>query len=338
MGHIKMGTGISMGFGGALSNNSERNFKILIYEKKDGGTMSKIYKALEKAEKERELTKGLPYEWKHKEIVVESHERHHEPMKTNDVVFEQRMVSLYQPGSLAAEQFRKLRTYLLRSRIKEPMKTIMITSSTNGEGKSFVSLNLAISIAHDLQSHALLLDCDLRNPTLSKWFGFQNGKGLSDYLNGNGRFSDLLMKTEVEKLSIVSCGTIQDNPTEILGSGKMESLVQEMKSRHNDSYVIFDSTPLLATTEPEVLAKFVDGIIVVVKAGETSRETVKHAIASLEKGKLLGFVLNHLEFKSSGLSSRYFGSSDYYYKYGYGKGAPRHKGHWEKLFEFVHKK
>jgi exopolysaccharide/PEP-CTERM locus tyrosine autokinase len=194
----------------------------------------------------------------------------------------------------------------------------MITSSTSGEGKTFVAANLAISISHELHTHAVLVDCDLRNPSLAKWFDLQNGKGLSDYLVGNGNASELLKKTKVEKLNLIPGGTIQDNPTELIGSKKMETLIHELRSRYPDQYVVIDSTPLLATTEPEVLAKFVDGIIVVVRAGVTPRETVKQAISNLDKGKIIGFVLNELEFKSHGQSSRYFGSNGYYYKYGYG--------------------
>jgi len=105
----------------------------------------------------------------------------------------------------------------------------------------------------------------------------------------------------------------------MIGSEKMKALIQELKERYNDRYIIFDSTPLLSTAEPEVLSKLVDGILLVVRAGVTPRETVKQAISSLEKEKILGFVLNDLQFKSSGLSSRYFGS-DGSYGYGYGKG------------------
>ena len=123
----------------------------------------------------------------------------------------------------------------------------------------------------------------------------------------------------------------------------MEALIHELKSRYPDRYVIFDSTPLLATTEPEVLAKFVDGIIVVVHAGVTPRETVKQAIANLDKEKIIGFVLNHVEFKSHGQSLRYFGSGGYYYKHGYGykygygksKSQPP-ASQWGKLLRFIH--
>jgi exopolysaccharide/PEP-CTERM locus tyrosine autokinase len=217
----------------------------------------------------------------------------------------------------------------------------MVTSAKSGEGKSFVAANLAIGIAHDFHSHALLVDCDLRNPTLAHWFGLENGKGLSDYLTGDRNISEFLMKTEIEKLTILPGGKVQDNPAELIGTKKMEALVHELKSQYRDRYVIFDSTPLLATSESEVLAKMVDEILIVVRAGVTPRETVIQAIASLEKKKILGLVLNDLQFKSSGLSSRYFGSDGYSYRYGYGYGYGRKEGkpqsRWGKIFPFKKK-
>jgi protein-tyrosine kinase len=230
------------------------------------------------------------------------------------------LVSLFQPGSLGAEQFRKLRNQILKLNTPDPPKTIMVTSATEGEGKTFVAANLAAGIAHDLHFHALLVDCDLRSPSLSSWFGVQNGHGLSDYLVGGGDLSEFLLKTRMDKLMILTGGSSQDKPAELVGSKKMEALVRELKCRYDDRYIIFDATPVLATTEPEILARWVDGILFVVRAGVTSRETVKQAVASLDPNKILGFVLNDVEFKSSGLSSRYFGSGRYYSKYGYGYG------------------
>ena len=241
------------------------------------------------------------------------------PIRLDRTGSDRPLVSLFEPGSLGAEQFRRLRTHVLKLNVSDPPKTIMVTSATEGEGKTFVAANLAAGIAHDLHFHALLVDCDLRSPSLSHWFGVQNGHGLSDYLVGKGQLSELLMKTEMEKLSILTGGSAQAKPAELIGSKKMEALVQELKSRYNDRYIILDATPLLATTEPEVLARLVDGILIVVRAGVTPRETVKQAIASLDPKKIMGFVLNDVEFKSSGLSSRYFGSDGYYTSYGYGK-------------------
>jgi Mrp family chromosome partitioning ATPase len=164
---------------------------------------------------------------------------------------------------------------------------------------------------------------------------------LSDYLTGDRNISEFLMKTEIEKLTILPGGKVQDNPAELIGTKKMEALVHELKSQYRDRYVIFDSTPLLATSESEVLAKMVDEILIVVRAGITPRETVIQAIASLEKKKILGLVLNDLQFKSSGLSSRYFGSDGYSYRYGYGYGYGRKEGkpqsRWGKIFPFKKK-
>jgi protein-tyrosine kinase len=233
------------------------------------------------------------------------------------VISGQKLVTFYEPDSVASEQFRKLRTQLLRLRLPQPPKTILVTSARAGEGKTLISANLAAVIAHEFSAHALLVDSDLRNPSLGNWFGISNGYGLSDYLVGRKEIPELLFKTEIERLRILLGGTLQDNPTELIGSARMESLIKELKSRYNDRYIIFDSTPLLATAEPEVLSRLVDGILIVVRAGETPRETVKQAISSLEKEKILGVVLNDLQFKSSGLTNRYFGSSDSYYGYRY---------------------
>jgi exopolysaccharide/PEP-CTERM locus tyrosine autokinase len=299
--------------------------------------MSKIYKALEKAEREREgISPSLPGSEVEHEAVVKRKEFKPEGFRMEPTTSDPNLVSFSQPGSLATEQFRKLRTHLLRLNLTNPPKTIMVTSATSGEGKTFVSANLAVNIATYFHVHALLVDCDLRNPQISKWFDLKNGQGLSDYLRGDGELSNYLLKTGIDKLRVIPGGSIQNNPTELIGSKKMELLIYELKTRYKDRMIILDSTPLLATSEPEVLSKLVDGIIIVVRAGMTPRETVKQAIASLEKEKIIGFVLNDLQFKSSGLSSRYFGSDGYYYKYGYGYGKSSSNGKkgWKKIIPF----
>jgi exopolysaccharide/PEP-CTERM locus tyrosine autokinase len=286
--------------------------------------LSKIHKALEKAQREKEkasqreslLVPEVEKEMKEqpeKLLVPEA------PRVVEGIAANQRLVAYYEPGSLAAEQFRKLRTQLLRLRLSRPPRTILVTSATAGEGKTLIAANLAAGIAYDLNAYALLVECDLRKPSLGQWFSLNNGYGLADYLIGKKEIPELLLKTEVAKLKVLPAGTMQDNPAELIGSAKMEALIQEFKSRYNDLYIILDSPPLLSTAEPEVLSKFVDGILIVVRAGVTAREILKQAISSLEKEKILGFVLNDLEFKSSGLSSRYFGSDYSYYGYGYGQ-------------------
>jgi protein-tyrosine kinase len=285
--------------------------------------LSKIHRALEKAQMERE-GRGTPRgEREVVPFIPRAKERGVPPAPVprvrEKVVSDQNLVTYYDPDSVASEQFRKLRTQLLRLRVPHPPRTILVTSATAGEGKTFVAANLAAGIAHDFHAYSLLVDCDLRNPSLGKWFGIHNGYGLSDYLVGEKEIPDLLIKTEVERLKILLGGTLQDNPTELIGSARMEALIRELKERYSDRYIILDTTPLLATSEPEVLSKLVDGIILVVRAGVTPRETVKQALSPLDKDKILGVVLNDLQFKSSGLTSRYFGSDDSYYGYTHGR-------------------
>ncbi len=287
--------------------------------------MSKIHLALEKAEKERveELMKKTV-----RTPAWEEAARPHPGPAIPVVHFEnlkgdESLVSLYQPRSLISEQFRKLRTQLLRFNLSKPVKTILVTSALQGEGKSFVAANLAIGIAHDLQLHALLVDCDLRDPSMAPMFGYDGVQGIADYLKGQGEISNFLVKTELEKLSLLPGGTLPENPTEIIGSQRMAALVEELKTRYDDRFIILDSTPLLATAEPDVLAKLVDGVLIVVRAGMTPRETVKQALSFLDKDKILGVVLNDVNFKYSALGARYFGGSGYSYGYGYGYGKPK---------------
>ena len=287
--------------------------------------MSKIHLALEKAEKERAeelMKKTFP-------APVRDEGSRIDPGPAVPVVrfdtlkADESLVSLYQPRSLISEQFRKLRTQLLRLNLAKPVKTIMVTSALQGEGKSFVAANLAIGIAHDLHLHALLVDCDLRNPSVAPMFGYNGVQGIADYLKGQGEVSNFLVKTELEKLSLLPGGTLPENPTEMIGSQRMAALVQELKTRYDDRFIILDATPLLATAEPDVLAKLVDGVLIVVRAGMTPRETIKQALSFLDKDKILGVVLNDVNFKYSALGARYFGGDGYSYGYGYGYGKPQ---------------
>jgi len=322
--------------------------------------MGKLYKALEKAEKERggEQAIEVVREETIAQILEEQPERTAAPISVTlhedvgfpeakgpapkplrsvapislklpeEVVFpefDHKLVAYREPGSIVSEQFRKLRTQLLTLNLPNQPKTIMVTSASEGEGKTLVSTNLATILAHDLQSYALLVDADLRNPALSRWFGLHNGRGLSDYLTGGSEIPELLLKTKIAKLSILSSGTVRDNPVELIGSKRMGSLVDELRSRYSDRYIIFDSSPLLATTEPSVLTKLVDGIILVVRSGSTPRETVKQALTTIDPAKILGIILNDLTLESKALNARYFGTSRYYYRYGYGESKEQGK-------------
>jgi protein-tyrosine kinase len=273
--------------------------------------MSTIYEALEKAEKERTQ----------KVFVTEKSAEHRTDQRVIKMPSRSSALPTYpmfQSGSLAAEQFRKLRSFL--SQI-QPLSTILVTSALQGEGKTFVSANLAMGIAFDLDLHALLVECDLRNPALSRYFEYGEGRGLSDYLSGDAAIPDLLVKTNLDKLTLLPGGTPREHPAELMASNRMADLIQEMKGRYRDRVIILDSTPILATAEAESLVKMVDGILLVIRAGKTPRETVQQALSVLGKEKILGVVLNQVEFKSSGLFKRYFGSNSYYHNYGYGSNS-----------------
>jgi exopolysaccharide/PEP-CTERM locus tyrosine autokinase len=255
-----------------------------------------------------------------------------EPLKATpeDIILNDKLVSYFQPSSIVAEQFRRLRTYIINPGLENAPKTILVTSSIAGEGKSLIAINLAITIAVELHSHALLVDCDLRNPSLSRWFGLHEEKGLSNYLRGEAEIPDILIKTSVDKLSILSGGSLQDNPVELIGSNKMKSLITDLKSRYDDRYIILDSSPLLATTEPSVLNEMVDGILFVIKAGNTPRDSIQQALKLLKKDKILGIVLNNMDFKTRALIQRYFGTHHPYYDYRYSKMHPE-PNKWDKF-------
>ena len=261
------------------------------------------------------------------------HEEEIHKATPEDVVFDDKLVAYYQRVSMVSEQFRRLRTYITSPRLDGTYpKTILVTSTLAGEGKSMIAANLAVMIAAELQSYALLVDCDLRNPSLSQLFGLQQTKGLSNYLTGETRIEDILMKTSIDKLSILPGGRLEENPVELIGSNKMKSLVQDLKSRYDDRFIIFDSSPILPTTEPSVLNKMVDGIIMVIMSGKTPRESVTQAIKSLDKEKILGVVLNNLEFKTNAMIRKHFGSDRYYYNYNYDyAGAHPQPNIWEKI-------
>ncbi len=263
--------------------------------------MGRIFEALQKVEQGKNIER--------KEDSSSSKLTH------EDLVLDSKLVSFFEPSSLAAEQFKRLRTHILRPSLDNPPKTILVTSAMAGEGKSLTAINLAITIAIELHSNALIVDCDLRNPSLSRWFGFREERGLSNYLLGEAEIQELLIKTSVDKLSILPGGTLQDNTVELIGSNKMKSLIMDLKARYPDRYIIFDSSPLLATTEPSVLNEMVDGILLVVKSAETPRESVQLALKMLDKKKILGMVLNKQEFKTEALIRRYFGTNRYYDNY-----------------------
>ena len=189
---------------------------------------------------------------------------------------------------------------------------VMITSALPGEGKSFTAINLAISIAMELDNTVMLVDADVARPSVLNMLGLPPTEGLLDVVNENSLdISRVLLRTNIEKLSILPSGTPHPRATELLASDAMNRLLDDMAKRYPDRIIIFDSPPLLLTTEARALATHMGQIVVVVQSGETTQAAVKEAVATIEACPLKMMVLN----KSTQSASDRYG---YGYAYGYG--------------------
>ncbi len=226
------------------------------------------------------------------------------------------LVALLRPDSFEAEQFRMLRSNLMFPLEGKPPRIILVTGAVPGEGKSFIAANLAITFALDIQTHVLLIDCDIRKPHVHKRFGYQNVIGLSEYLTGKMDISSMLLNTNVSKLKLLPGGKPPKNPSELLSSKRMSNLLKEVKEKYPDRYIILDSPPPKLTAETNVLSRQVDGILLVAKYGRTRREDLVELICKLGKDKILGVIINWYNLRAS----RYYGYGKYGgYKYYYGK-------------------
>lgn len=198
-----------------------------------------------------------------------------------------------------AEEFRLIKRPLITNvfnqgaaQIKNA-NLIMVTSSLPGEGKSFCAINLAMSIAMEMDHTVLLVDADVAKPTLPGFLGLKSDKGLMDVLlDDNLQLSDVMIKTNVEKLSILPAGRGNRYATEMLASEAMSRLLQEMANRYHDRVIIFDSPPLLATTEARVLATHMGQIVMVVEAEKTTQDQLQEALNQIESCDVVGLLLN----------------------------------------------
>jgi len=214
-----------------------------------------------------------------------------------------------------AESIRILRTRILHPTTGKVPRSLLVTSASPGEGKSFVCANLGISLAQGVDDYCLLVDCDLRRPTQHSLFGLANKAGLVDFLQHKKKLSELLVASGVEKLSILPAGPRSINPAELVGSASMTGLVDELARRYDDRIVLLDSPPLNAASETAILARHVDGVILVVRHGASRREHVKHLVDTIGRDKIIGVVFN--AYKSTVLDSKVFGYYDYQQEYYY---------------------
>jgi exopolysaccharide/PEP-CTERM locus tyrosine autokinase len=233
------------------------------------------------------------------------------PAKYASRAIDKDIVALNYPHSFEAEQFKILRTNLLFPESGKMPRSVMVTSVGPDEGKSFVAANLAVSVAQHVNWNVLLIDCDLRRPSVHRQFGFHNSAGLSDYLANGTDLQPLLLKTGIEKLTILPAGKPPDNPSELLSSERMAALLNEAASRYKDRLIILDSPPPKMTAESGALAKYVDGVLLVVKYGSTPKESATDLISKLGKNKILGAVINNFDAGSSRYRKKYYGGHYY---------------------------
>ncbi|MEC0405029.1 MULTISPECIES: CpsD/CapB family tyrosine-protein kinase [Bacillus amyloliquefaciens group] len=207
-------------------------------------------------------------------------------------------ISVLHHKSLVAEQYRTIRTNIEFSSVQIHLRSILVTSSVPGEGKSFSAANLAAVFAQQ-EKKVLLVDADLRKPTIHETYQLENVQGLTNVLVGNASLGETVQKTLIDNLYVLTSGPTPPNPAELLSSKAMGELIQEMYSRY--SLVIFDSPPLLAVADGQILANQTDGSVLVVLSGKTKMDTVQKARDALQqsKAKLLGALLNKKKIKKT---------------------------------------
>ncbi|WP_026297497.1 CpsD/CapB family tyrosine-protein kinase [Paenibacillus daejeonensis] len=217
------------------------------------------------------------------------------------------LITVTNPKSPISESYRSLRTNVDFSSIDESMQVIMVTSAGPGEGKSTTIANLAVTYAQ-MDRSVVLVDADMRKPTEHHTFGVSNRFGLSSVLSQQASLEDVIQKTNVPNLSVITAGPIPPNPAEMVASRRMTALIGELRNRYD--VVLIDTPPLLAVTDAQIVATKSDGVLLVIDYGKVKRDIAIKAKANLDKvgARVLGVVMNNVKRKSS--------EAYYYYYYG----------------------
>jgi len=203
------------------------------------------------------------------------------------------LVNLLDPHSSTAEEYRKLKSVLVKMTTGDVFRNcLMVTSSVPCEGKSLTALNLALSLAQELDHTVLLVDADLRRPSVHRYLDVEQGVGLAELLKGEAEIGETIIPTGIGKLSIIRAGRNIDNPAELFTSHRSKAILTELKSRYPDRYIILDTPPVLPFAESRSLAHLVDGVLFVVMERLASQANVKEALESLKACPVLGLVYN----------------------------------------------
>ena len=211
------------------------------------------------------------------------------------------------PKSITAESYRSLRTNIQYSSIDKQVKTLVVTSSNAGEGKSTVAGNLAYTFFQN-GKRVLIIDCDIRKPSLHRKFNVSNEEGLTDVLVGTSKLNNVMKKID-DNLYLLTTGTLPPNPAEIIGSNTMENFLEQCKI--NFDYIILDTPPILPVTDSKLLAIKADATVVVVRSEVSKSKHVSQAFKELEKvnANIIGTILNDVEMYSEKLYYDYSNKS-----------------------------
>jgi len=215
-------------------------------------------------------------------------------------------VSFHDSASPVTEQYRTLRTNIQAIGAKRPIKAITITSSIHGEGKTITAINLAISMANDLNKKSILLvDADLRRARISKYLGIKAELGLADLIKNGANVDEALINIGIDNLTILPAGKVPYNPAELLASTKMIHLLNALRSKFD--YVIFDSPPIIPVTDAGLIGAHTDGVIMVIQANRTQKGIVRHSESLLKQAqaKLLGYILTNVQYHIPAYIYRY---------------------------------
>jgi protein-tyrosine kinase len=200
------------------------------------------------------------------------------------------LVAALAPHSLAAEQYRSLRTRIARAENGRAIRAIVVTSPAKGDGKSLTASNLALTMAQEFQQRVLLVDADLRRPSLQQLFGLPAGPGLSDVLTGAADVADALVALPDTHMTILPAGTPPHHPAELLGSASMRRVLDTLRTRFDR--IVIDMPPAAPLADVQIVSPMADAVLLIVRAAITPKPAIERALGGLEASKVLGLVLN----------------------------------------------
>ncbi|MCM3756311.1 CpsD/CapB family tyrosine-protein kinase [Sporosarcina aquimarina] len=220
-----------------------------------------------------------------------------------------KLITVENPKSIVSEQYRTVRTNIHFSTTDDDLRSILFTSSSPSEGKSTSAANIAIVFAQEGR-RVLLIDADMRKPTMHHTFHINNGRGLSSLLTRQATMQEVIIDSEIENLFLMPCGPIPPNPAELIGSRTMKVLIEQL---NNDfDLIVFDAPPLLSVADAQILSNECDGTILVVNTGSTEKEAALKAKETLQSAnaRILGVLMNNYTLAKDHYYYQYYGTAE----------------------------